>query len=112
MNEPQHRAHRTELRWLYFVLIVSLIFFVLPFASWSSALNIVAQAFFMLAIIAGTFRAMQLKNEVDAEPTGEIATPQGRFNFINLLVTAFFALGVLFFFIEKVVNSGGMDYFL
>jgi hypothetical protein len=112
MNEPRHRAHRTELRWLYFVMIVSLIFFVLPFASWRSALNIVAQVFFMLAVIVGTFRAMQLKNEVDAEPAGEISTPQGRFNFFNLLVTGLFALGLLFYFLEKVVNSGGMDYFL
>jgi Ca2+/Na+ antiporter len=110
MNEPTHRAHRTELRWLYFVLIVALIFFILPFSSWRSALNIVAQVFFMLCIIVGTFRAMQLRNEVDTEPKGEIATPQGKFSLFNLLVTGLFALGLIFYFLDKVVNSGGMDF--
>ncbi|MCX7022315.1 MAG: hypothetical protein NTW26_08620 [bacterium] len=112
MSEPTYRAHRTELRWLYFVLIVALLFFVLPFSSWGAALNIVAQAFFLLTIIVGTFRAMQLKSEVDAEPKGEVATPQGRFNFINLLVTGLFAMGLLFYFLDKVIDSGGSNIFL
>ncbi|HUT97936.1 MAG TPA: hypothetical protein VM054_02515 [bacterium] len=112
MSEPTYRAHRTELRWLYFVLIVALVFFVLPFSSWGAALNIVAQVFFMLCIIAGTFRAMQLKNEVDAEPKDEVATPQGKFSLINLLVTGLFALGLLFYFLDKVIDSGGANMFM
>jgi uncharacterized membrane protein len=112
MNEPTYRAHRTELRWLYFVLIVALVFFVLPFSSWEAALNIVAQVFFMLTIIVGTFRAMQLRNEVDAEPKGEITTPQGKFSFFNLLVTGLFALGLLFYFLDKVIDSGGANIFM
>ncbi len=111
MNEPQNRAHRTELRWLYFVLIVSLIFFVLALARGNSALNIVAQVFYMLTIIVGTFRAMQLKNEVEQPPKGEIETPQGRFNFLNLLITGLFALAILFLFLDSVIESGGISLF-
>ncbi|HDR06054.1 MAG TPA: hypothetical protein ENN88_00295 [Candidatus Coatesbacteria bacterium] len=112
MEEPTHRAHRTELRWLYFVLIVSLVFFIVPFSSWRAALNIVAQVFFMLTIIVGTFRAIQLKNEVDAPAQGEVATPQGKFSPINLLVTCLFALALLFYLLDKVIDSGGMGSFL